>query len=142
MLKFRTPMLLLLVILLTSCTVTNRFENPPKNGNTPIIEMAEMWQDRIGVKIENTIYLQSEALDYQPQGNLNHLGEVEVEVSDTKQFDLSKSIIMGHDLPITTNIYQEEIEGVLQQDYIIVLYMPVLSQYPVFLKLIKVDKLY
>lgn len=96
------------------------------------------WYDRAGIKYKENIYLNGGPYPYHPEGRLIRLGEVHKVIEGDVQFSENDDDLTGHAIPFGTTVYIEEIDGVLQDDHLIILYLGS-SETPTFLWLSRFD---
>lgn len=129
--KTKTISLLIFsLILLVSCA-NNEFIEPPNNYYPPTINE----EDSLGILYNEQIYLLDDASQYHPEGKLNHLGEVVEALENLENLTSSSTNLSSYNVPVGTSVYMEEIDSILQEHHLIIIYMPESSSYPVFLKL-------
>lgn len=114
--KIKGVLILLFAILLASCS-------PIEMDSTD----AGGWSDRVAIKYDDHLYLQGGPYPYHPTGTLIRLGKVEKVIKANENFKSSDDDLTGHAIPFGTIVYMEEIDGILQDDHLLVLFIGVLK---------------
>lgn len=89
---------------------------------------------RAGVKFNDVVYLAGGPQDYHPEGLLIKVGEVEYIIEEERGFltDDDPNLSAINNVKLGTTIYMEEIDGELQEDYVLILFQPEIGP-PIFL---------
>lgn len=110
--KIKGVLILLFALLLASCS-------PVEIDSTDV----GGWSNRVAIKYDDHLYLQGGPYPYHPTGTLIRLGEVEKVIKSNENFESFDDDLTGHAIPFGTIVYMEEIDGILQVDHLLVLFI-------------------